>query len=150
MDDKKIEIGTRLAQIRDAHKLSQEDLGNKIGLSQKTISSWEKDRTFPKMQELLKLCKIYDCTFDYLTGVKQYDSNDITIEDIMFRLSTLDVNTLMKIQDHIQMLIRQHKEIEKIAVEKQRIEKEKILLEEKLKEYNQILETMKVPGIRRE
>lgn len=124
----KPKIGMRLERIRKENHLSQQELGDKIGLSQKTISSWEKDRTYPKMKELNALCKIYDCTLQHLTGTKQYDSNDITIEDIMFKLNTLDEDTLLKINDHIEYLLSHRKEIEKM-------EEEKAYLEQQIEAY---------------
>ena len=99
-------IGLRLRQIREEHKLSQEQLAEKMNMSQKTISSWEKDRTYPKVKELHRLCDIYDCTYDYLTGIKQYDSNDITLDDIMLKLATFDIPTLGKLYNHISSLIQ--------------------------------------------
>lgn len=143
-------LGTKLRQIREENKLSQEDVAAKMEMSQKTISSWETDRTHPKLRELLALCDIYGCTYEYLTGTKQYDSNDIALEDIMLKLSTLDVDELMKIGDHIKVLIKQHEERENIEKEKARLEKEKEELEKKLSNYNRMLALMEVNGVRRE
>lgn len=143
------QIGQKLRQVREAHKLSQEELAQKMGLSQKTISSWEKDRTYPKLKELHKLCYFYDCTYEFLTGTKQYDSNDISLDDIMAKLSTLDMMELEKINAYIQTLIKQQKEIISIAREKDRLEMEKRELEEKLADYDRMLDLMKSQGIRR-
>ncbi len=149
-DEKKGKIGMRLRQLREEHQLSQEQLAQKMEVSQKTISSWEKDRTYPKVRELHRLCALYGCTYANLTGTKQYDSNDITLDDIMFKLSTLDINKLEQIQKHIDRLIHNRQEIERMTVERKKMEEEKKELEEKLKEYDRILEMMNVPGIRRE
>lgn len=136
-------IGLRLRQIREEHKLSQEQLAEKMNMSQKTISSWEKDRTYPKVKELHRLCDIYDCTYDYLTGIKQYDSNDITLDDIMLKLATFDIPTLGKLYNHISALIQTKTEYEHIM-------KEKAEMEKKLMEYEKKLRTMESYGTRRE
>lgn len=136
-------IGLRLRQIREEHKLSQEQLAEKMNMSQKTISSWEKDRTYPKVKELHRLCDIYDCTYDYLTGIKQYDSNDITLDDIMLKLATFDIPTLGKLYNHISALIQTKTEYEHIM-------KEKAEMEKKLAEYEHRLKTMESYGTRRE
>jgi transcriptional regulator with XRE-family HTH domain len=136
-------IGLRLRQIREEHRLSQEQLAEKMNMSQKTISSWEKDRTYPKVKELHRLCDIYDCTYDYLTGIKQYDSNDITLDDIMLKLATFDIPTLGKLYNHISALIQTKTEYEHIM-------KEKAEMEKKLMEYEKKLRTMESYGTRRE
>ena len=143
-------IGLRLRQVREDHKLSQEQLAEKMNVSQKTISSWEKDRTYPKVRELHRLCDIYDCTYDFLTGIKQYDSNDITMEDIMLKLATLNRDELERLKDHIKVLIHNQDEIARMTIERKKMEDEKKELEQKLKEYDRLIEMMNVQGIRRE
>ena len=136
-------IGSRLRQLRDDHNLSQEELAQKMNVSQKTISSWEKDRTYPKVKELHRLCDIYGCTYAHLTGTVQYDSNDITLDDIMLKLATLDVSTLGKIYNHITTLIQTKEEYERMM-------KEKAEMEKKLMEYEKKLKTIESYGIRKE
>lgn len=145
----KEKIGIRLRQLREEHQLSQEQLAQKMEVSQKTISSWEKDRTYPKIRELHRLCAIYGCTYAYLTGTKQYDSSDITLDDIMFKLSTLDEKQLAKIQSYIERLICNYQEIERMTVERKKMEEEKKELEQKLAEYDRMIETLNVAGVRR-
>lgn len=46
--------------------LSQQELGDKLNVSQKTISSWESGRTEPNMAMVQKICDILSLDFDIL------------------------------------------------------------------------------------
>lgn len=139
-----------LVKMRKQRGWTQIDVSIKTGINPKTISSYENGRTEPNLGEVVKLCKIFDCSIAFLTDTKEREPGDISTEDLMFKLATLDLNKLLQIKDHIDALIRNQMEIERITVEKKKMEEEKTELEQKLAEYNQILEMMKVPGIRRE
>lgn len=49
--------------------MSQEVLGNKLGVTKQTISGWERDRRVPKADDIVGLCRILDCSSDYLLGL---------------------------------------------------------------------------------
>lgn len=55
-----IDFGSTLAELRKAANLSQRDLCQKMHASNATIVSWEKNRSFPDVQELLELSSILD------------------------------------------------------------------------------------------
>ena len=139
-----------LVKMRKQRGWTQIDVSIKTGINPKTISSYENGRTEPNLGEVVKLCKIFDCSIAFLTDTKEREPGDISTEDLMFKLATLDLNKLLQIKDHIDALISNQMEIERITVEKKKMEEEKAELEQRLAEYNQILEMMKVPGIRRE
>lgn len=131
-----MKMNDRLRTIRIEKGFTQEELANKMNVSQKTISSWETGRTSPKFEESRRLCELYGCTLEYLTGTKQHDSNDITLDDIMFKLKSFDEQTLLKIQDYIENIIYERREYLMILEEKK-------FLEEKLLAYEQKLKKMK-------
>ena len=65
----------RLKKLRSENNLTQEELANKLNVGRTTISSYEKGSIKPSHDVLLELCKIFDCTTDYLLGetdVKNY------------------------------------------------------------------------------
>ena len=139
-----------VVRLRKQRGWTQIDLGIKADINPKTLSSYENGRTEPNLGEVVKLCKVFDCSIAYLTDTKEREPGDITVEDIMFKLSSLDVNTLEKIKMHIEVLIHQHNEIERIMFERKRIEEEKNELEEKLADYNRMLDMMQTKGVRRD
>ncbi|MHA7131799.1 helix-turn-helix domain-containing protein [Algoriphagus namhaensis] len=57
-------LGSRLKKIREAKKLSQQEVAHALGLSQKTLSNFENGKTLPNIFHLAKLREIYD--FDLL------------------------------------------------------------------------------------
>ena len=126
-------LGKRLRDLREEHGYSQLDLAKKLNKSQNTISSWETGRTMPKMKELNSLCHLYDCTYQYLTGIKQTDPSDITMEDILYKITMFNEDELLKLQHQIEFLLRQKQELRKMEAEKQRLLNELNRLEEQKK-----------------
>lgn len=61
-----IEIANRLLQLRKEHKLSQEELAEKIGVSRQAISKWERAESSPDTDNLILLAEIYCITLDEL------------------------------------------------------------------------------------
>ena len=114
-------LKNKLKQLREEHGLSQVELAEKLGKSQNTISSWETGRTMPRMKDMNVLCALYDCTLETLTGIKQYDANDITLEDILFRLTSLETEELERLDFQIKHIIDTRIEIRKAEDEKQKL-----------------------------
>lgn len=59
-------IGSRIADLRNQKQWTQEDLAQKIFVTNKTISSWESNRTEPSLEFIIKLGEIFDCSISYL------------------------------------------------------------------------------------
>lgn len=122
-------LGNKIRQLREERDWTQCDLAKKLDKSQKTISSWEKGRTNPKVKELHQLCEVFGCTYETLTGIKQHDTQDITFDDVLIRVSTLDLEELERLKDHVTVLIRQQEEMARIEYEKARLEEELRMLQ---------------------
>ena len=63
-------IGQRIAQRRKLLGLSQEALGDKLGVSRQAISKWEADAALPEIDKLIALSKLFDVTVGWLLGVE--------------------------------------------------------------------------------
>lgn len=50
--------------LRVNAELSQIDAAEKIGVTPLTLSKWESHTTFPTLDQLVKMCKVYGCTVD--------------------------------------------------------------------------------------
>ncbi|MBQ8835874.1 MAG: helix-turn-helix transcriptional regulator [Clostridia bacterium] len=59
-------FGTNLAEMRKRHGLSQEELGEKLGVSRQTIYTWESDTSAPSMDKLLGIADFFGCSVDAL------------------------------------------------------------------------------------
>lgn len=68
-----MDIGARIRQLRMECGLSQKDLAQKLNLSNRTVSSWEKNRTEPHMELIEDMCKIFGCSKTYFYSDYNYD-----------------------------------------------------------------------------
>ena len=59
-------ISDRIKELRVEYKLSQSMLGDKLSVSQDTISLWETDKALPSTEHIILICKIFEISADYL------------------------------------------------------------------------------------
>ena len=60
----------RLKELRTENKISQPELAKMVGVSKGMISFWENAINEPTISNLVKLCKIFDVSSDYLLGLE--------------------------------------------------------------------------------
>lgn len=63
-------LGQRIQELRKGQALSQEALGEKLGVSRQAISKWESDLTIPEIDKLVALSKLFGVTVGWLLGVE--------------------------------------------------------------------------------
>ena len=61
-------FGGRLQQVRKAAGLSQEQLGELVGMSRQAVSKWETDQSAPDIDTLALLCGVLGVSADELLG----------------------------------------------------------------------------------
>ncbi|WP_455137935.1 helix-turn-helix transcriptional regulator [Thermophilibacter sp.] len=61
-----MEVGRHIRELRGRFGLSQDDLAARVYVSRQTISSWENARTYPDLQSLVLLARIFGVTVDSL------------------------------------------------------------------------------------
>ena len=66
-------IGERLAEIRKDHNDTQKDLAEKMNVVVHTVSSWEQEKSEPNHEMLVKICRLYSVSADYLLGLSDVD-----------------------------------------------------------------------------
>ena len=59
-------LGERLYLLREEHKLSQEELAEKLNVSRQTISNWENDKVTLDVEKAAELCRLYGVSMDEL------------------------------------------------------------------------------------
>lgn len=64
-------LGERIQELRKAHGLSQEGLGDLLGVSRQAISKWESDITIPEVDKLIAISKQFDISVGALLGVEE-------------------------------------------------------------------------------
>lgn len=63
-----MKFSEKLTKLRKENNLSQEALADKLDVSRQSVSKWESGQTYPEMDKLLTLCKIFNVTLDDLTN----------------------------------------------------------------------------------
>lgn len=63
-------FGTTIAALRKAQGMTQLELAEKMGVTDKAVSKWERDLSFPDVSSLPKLAEIFGVTVDELMQVK--------------------------------------------------------------------------------
>ena len=82
----------RLRQLRREYNMTQEDLGEKLGVGKTTISNYETGKSYPDNENILKLSKIFEVTTDYLLGASNVrDRSILTPKDEKDISKTLNV-----------------------------------------------------------
>lgn len=68
MDSKNI-FGTRVYELRKKFGLKQSELGEKVGLTHKTISTIESGKRGTSFEKLVELAYVFHVSTDYLLGI---------------------------------------------------------------------------------
>ncbi len=71
-------IGSNIKRIRREKGITQEKLGELLGLTPSPVSQWETDRVLPDITQIPLLCSIFDVTSDEILGI----SNDSKMQEI--------------------------------------------------------------------
>lgn len=90
-------IGERLKEARVAKKISQESLGNMLGVSKVSICGYETGTRTPNMKNFLKLIELLDLDVKYVLGldVKVINENE---EEYPVKMATNDIKTIEAIK----------------------------------------------------
>lgn len=59
-------IGENIAKMRKRTSLTQEELAEKMNVSGQAVSKWENDVSYPDVETLGRLAKLFGCTMDEL------------------------------------------------------------------------------------
>lgn len=64
------QIGDRLRDLRESHNLKQTDVANELCISNKILSSYERNISMPTIDNLKNLCEFYNVSADYLLQIE--------------------------------------------------------------------------------
>ena len=71
-----VKMGSFLAELRKEHNLTQAELGEKLGVSNKTISRWETGTYMPPVEMLAELSELYGLTINELISGRKLDDKE--------------------------------------------------------------------------
>jgi len=75
-----MKFGDNLRKLRKLKKLSQEELAEKMQVSRQSVSKWETSESYPEMNNILELCKIFHCHINDLVNDNIIDINSLDEE----------------------------------------------------------------------
>lgn len=73
-----VNMGKKLRALRIENKLTQKQIASRIGLAISAISSYESGARYPSYETLIKLSRIFHVSTDYLLGLTEKRSIDVT------------------------------------------------------------------------
>lgn len=112
-----MKLSENLKIIRRENNLSQEQLAEQLGVSRQAVSKWESDQSYPEMDKVLLICKLYGYGIDELMNEnvsvvkeeRQSKSNvNKYIEDFFaFITKTVEMFSCMKFKQKLKCLSEQ-------------------------------------------
>lgn len=85
-------IGQQIAALRKAKGITQNELGERVGVSFQAVSKWERGETLPDVAVLPDLARVLETSIDYilLGGERQVEYNGkISVSDMKSGLNCL-------------------------------------------------------------
>lgn len=73
-----MELYERIAVVRKAKGLTQEQMGELVGVSRQAVSKWESGQTVPDALTVAKLCQVLDMSADYVLLGKEPEEQETT------------------------------------------------------------------------
>ncbi|MBR4035652.1 MAG: helix-turn-helix transcriptional regulator [Oscillospiraceae bacterium] len=64
-------LGTMIATLRKEHNMTQLQLAEKMGVTDKAVSKWERDLSCPDVDSLPRLAEIFGITVDEMLRAKE-------------------------------------------------------------------------------
>ena len=89
-------LGEKIKKIRIENNLKQNDLAELLYVSEKTISSWETDRTNPDLNMIYKISDYFKKSFYYLIS-DDYDTDNINEIEIKLNVNEKEYNRILNI-----------------------------------------------------
>lgn len=65
-------ISKRIKELRIENNLTQKQFGERLNVSQDTVSLWEKGKSLPSTEYVIEISKVFHVTSDYLLGLTDY------------------------------------------------------------------------------
>ena len=114
MNNDEIKFAKRIKELRLSKDMTMEELGNKLGKTKSTISTWEKGARSPKMGELEDIASFFNVSINYLLGLSDTD-NKKTFEQTNKKLDELQKRVEKNLQKN-----PNHKEFKEVLEEIER------------------------------
>lgn len=107
-------IGKRLKELRIQKGLSQQDLGDAIGVTKVSICGYENGTRLPNLEKLVSLAEELETTTDYLLGreIKIVEGEE---KNYIGSISYDDVNLILELRHYPNLYNKILKDVKKIC-----------------------------------
>lgn len=85
-------FGMKLRALRQEKKITQKQLAEALGLVTASISSYETGGNYPSAEIIIKLCRFFNVSADYLLGIsdtRNFNMTDLTDEQYQTIISLI-------------------------------------------------------------
>lgn len=69
-------IGERLKEEREKNELSQKDVADRLHVARQSVSRWETDQSYPDLENLMALGRLYHVSIDELLGMEKEEISE--------------------------------------------------------------------------
>ncbi|WP_291578358.1 helix-turn-helix domain-containing protein [Clostridium sp. UBA6640] len=66
-------LSEKILKLRKSKGMSQDGLGEELGVSRQSVSKWESGQVTPELDKIIKIANIFDVTTDYLLMPSETD-----------------------------------------------------------------------------
>jgi len=92
-----MKFGENLKSLRNKLNITQEELAEKMKVSRQSVSKWECAESYPTMDNILELCKIFNCKINDLVHEDLVDLNYLD-EEIIVKVTKLSEEKQRKVK----------------------------------------------------
>lgn len=85
--------GEKISRLRKENNLTQEALADKLHVSRQAVSKWKSNITFPEIDKIIEISRIFNCSIDYLliSDITRSTDSDIFVSKDFF-IKNKDLN----------------------------------------------------------
>ena len=76
-------IGEKIASLRKEKGMTQSELAEKMNVTDKAVSKWERDLSCPDINTISKLADVLDISVEELLKAKKQDYNNNKLKDLI-------------------------------------------------------------------
>ena len=63
-------MGKKIKELRIFNKMTQEELAKLLYVSKQAVSKWEKGVTLPDIENIIKICELFNVDINYLLDLE--------------------------------------------------------------------------------
>ena len=85
-----VSISEKISSLRKAHNLTQEALGEAVGVSAQAVSKWEKGDSLPDISVIPDICKTFGISADALLGNESSITSETYVDKALEACKSID------------------------------------------------------------